>query len=268
MRNTPSANTRPRRLKPRHKKLLADRAILPEIAEARGYWTVEAPDELRHLGWAARGPKSPPAWLRPPGLAIPLHSVLEMELGEQAATYSQFRPDRPARDKDGKVRKYVNPTGSQAVLDVNPGCHGSDLWLDRDTPLFIVEGVPKGDACWSAGLPAVSIQGVWNFTTTDENNYRELLKDLRYLPVAGREVVIAFDADAWTNPDVRAAARELGRVLSVGNSGASRVSALKLPDPEKKLGIDDFLARGGGSESVLERIVKLEELTGDRGVRL
>ncbi len=264
----PRRSAQPRRLKPRHSKFLAERAVAPEVAEARGYWTLEAADEFRALGWATRGRNAPPKWLRPPGLVIPAYSALDLSLGEENSCYAQFRPDRPARDQDGKVRKYVNPSGSQAVVDVNPAGFGSDLWFDRDVPLFIVEGVPKGDACWTADLPAVSIQGVWNFTTQDENHFRELLPDLRYLPVSGREVVIAFDADAWTNSDVRAAARELARVLSRGNTGASKVSALRLPNPEKKTGVDDFLVKGGGKDSVLELVVNLEELAEEKGARL
>jgi RecA-family ATPase len=241
---------------------------LPEFAEARGYWSLESAEEFRAAGWGLRGTKAPPRWLRPPGLVIPLYSPTELALGETEPCYSQFRPDRPGKDESGRGRKYVNPTGSSAIFDCNPAGYGSDVWLDRDTPFFIVEGVPKGDACWSAGLPAVSIQGVWNFTTQSEEHYRELIPDLRYLPIAGREVVIAFDADAWTNPDVRAAARELGRVLSRGTGGASKVSALRLPNPEKKTGIDDFLAWGGGKESVLELLVDIDELTKEKGAGL
>ena len=253
---------RPRKLKPRHRKLLHDRAVADELTQARGYWSLEDPDEFKQLGWSTSGPNRPPQYLKPPGLAIPVWSVMEQELGEEDPTYSQFRPDRPAKDKDGKARKYLNPSGSQAVIDCNPACFGSDLWLDRDEPLFIVEGIPKGDACWTAGIPAVSIQGVWNFTTEDGDGYREVLPDLRYLPVAGRDVVIAFDADAWTNPDVRAAAREMGRLLSIGNKGASSVKALRLPDPEKKTGVDDFLARGhkDPKQAVLDLVVDLDEL--------
>lgn len=258
----------PHRLKPRHEKFLAERAVSPEVAEARGYWSLETADEFRLLGWASRGKNAPPKWLRPPGLVLPIYSTLDMALGDEGSCYAQFRPDRPVREENGKVRKYLNPTGTQAVLDVNPLGFGSDLWFDRDVPLFIVEGVPKGDACWSADLPAVSIQGVWNFTTQDTNHFRELLHDLRYLPVSGREVVIGFDADAWTNSDVRAAARELARVLVRGNTGASKVSALRLPDPQKKTGIDDFLARGGGKDSVFELVVDLSELAEEKGARL
>ena len=266
----PARMSMPRKLKPRHKKFLTERAVAPEYAEARGYFSLEDETEFRVLGWEARGKNAPGNWVRPPGLAIPIFSVLDLSLGEEELSYGQYRPDRPTADKEGKVRKYLNPTGTQAVIDVNPLGFVSEEWLDRDEPLFIVEGVPKGDACWTAGIPAVSIQGVWNFTTENADNYRELLPDLRYLPVAGREVVIAFDADAWTNPDVRAAAREIGRILSKGKSGAAKVSALKLPDPKKKTGIDDFLARkhSDPKQAVHDLIIDLDELAKDREAQL
>lgn len=266
----PARRSMPRKLKPRHKKFLIERAVSAEFAEARGYFSLEDESEFRELGWETRGRNAPGNWVRPPGLGIPIYSVLDLSLGEEEPSYGQYRPDRPTTDKEGKVRKYLNPTGTQAVIDINPLGFTSEEWMARDEPLFIVEGVPKGDACWTAGIPAVSIQGVWNFTTENEDSYRELLADLRYLPVAGREVVIAFDADAWTNPDVRAAARELGRILSRGKNGAAKVSALRLPDPKKKTGIDDFLARGhkDPKEAVYNLIVDLSELAEERGARL
>jgi len=250
-----------RTLKPRHIRLLAEKAVSLDVAKARGYWSLDSADDFPKLGWASRGRNAAPKWLRPPGLTIPLFSPVDLEIGEIESCYSQFRPDRPVEDDKGKTRKYVNPSGTRAIIDVHPAFFGTDAWTDRDTPLFIVEGVPKEDALWSIGIPAVSIQGVWNFTSENpDTHYREILQDFRYLPVAGREVVIGFDADAWTNRAVRAAARELGRILGRGNGGASAVRALRLPHPEKKWGVDDFLADGGTRESLLELIVDLDKL--------
>lgn len=253
----------PDQLSPRHRRFLAERAVGAAFAEARSYRTIENPRTVARITKNRK--------LKPPGLAIPIYGLLDMELtpeeDELRPSYAQYRPDRPYRSDDGKVLKYINPMKSHAVVDVNPRGFESQLWLDRDVPLFVVEGVPKGDALWTAELPAVSIQGVWNFTTSGAAGFRELLGDLRYLPLDGRAVVVAFDADAWTNPDVRAAARELGRVLG---RRASEVLALRLPDPEAKTGVDDYLARGHDNPraAVLDLAVSLEELAGRSEVRL
>lgn len=251
-------------LKPRHQRILAERGVGRALVDARGYTSADDDRALALVGWA-RGKR--PSYVKPPALAIPVYSLTDLRLTdadeEFVPTYFQLRPDRPAIDPGSKKpRKYLNPIGQPAVVDVNPEGFDSEAFDDRELPLFIVEGIPKGDAGWTIGLPTVSIQGVWNFTSDDARAFRDFIPDLRYLPIEGREVVIAFDADAWSNPDVRAAARELARVL--GRKAAS-VRALQLPNPEAKTGLDDFIASLSGADAekrqaVFERVVDLDKL--------
>jgi hypothetical protein len=59
--------------------------------------------------------------------------------------------------------------------------------------------------------------------------------------VSDRDVVIVFDSDAATNPEVRTA--ELKLAAYVESLGA-RVTIVRLPG--HKVGLDDFLAAGHG----------------------
>ena len=91
-----------------HKKMLLDESgIARDVAEARGYGTIEKKVDLKNLGFAERQ-------CNPPGLLIPIYSPT----GE-IVNY-QFRPDQPRIGKDGKPVKYETPSGSRMVLDVHP----------------------------------------------------------------------------------------------------------------------------------------------------
>ena len=73
-----------------------------------------------------------------PGLLIPIYSPT----GE-IVNY-QFRPDQPRIGKDGKAIKYETPAGTRMVLDVHP--FAREMLGDPTVPLFITEGIKKGDA--------------------------------------------------------------------------------------------------------------------------
>ena len=91
-----------------HKKMLVDESgIARDVAEARGYRTIEKKVELKTLGFSDSQRNTP-------GLLIPVYSPT----GE-IATY-QFRPDQPRIGKNGKSVKYETPSGTCMVLDVHP----------------------------------------------------------------------------------------------------------------------------------------------------
>ena len=138
-----------------HKKMLIDESgIAPDVAEARGYRTIEKKVELKTLGFSD-------SQCNVPGLLIPVHSPT----GE-IATY-QFRPDQPRIDKDGKPVKYETPSGSRMVLDVHPFVR--EMLGNPSVPLFITEGIKKSDALVSRGLCAVTLLGVWSWRGTNEH---------------------------------------------------------------------------------------------------
>lgn len=118
------------------RRLLRESSIFPEVVKARGYRTTTTKAELGRLGFSG-------AQQNVPALLIPVYSPR----GE-IANY-QLRPDEPRIDEDGKLVKYETPRGSRMVLDVHPFVR--EKLGDPSIPLFITEGIKKGDALVSVG---------------------------------------------------------------------------------------------------------------------
>jgi Domain of unknown function (DUF3854) len=153
-----------------------------ETARARGYYTATSGAELGRLGFETYQRIAP-------ALVLPVWGVT----GE-IVDY-QIRPDRPRIDaKSGREVKYENVAGSHVRLDVNPVVR---KYLGRTTsPLWIVEGVRKGDALASRDLCAIALLGVDCF---------DVPEDWEHVALDGRHVYIAFDNDVMRKPSVHGA---------------------------------------------------------------
>jgi Domain of unknown function (DUF3854) len=179
--------------------LLQESGISPEVVGARGYRTVETKTELKRRGFAD-------SQCNPPGLLIPIYSLT----GE--ITNYLFRPDQP-RIKDGRPVKYETPRGSRMALDVHP--FARQKLGDPSVPLFVTEGVKKGDALVSRALCAISLLGVWNWRATNEHGGKVALPEWERVALNGRAVYIVFDSDAMLKPQVHAALARLKEFLEV-----------------------------------------------------
>jgi len=230
-------------LLPHHRKQLRESAISDEVANERGYQTVSrdsnattaSRDRLKRCGipgWARKEPA------RYPGLLIPLYRAT----GERIAW--QYRPDNPPT-VEGKVRKYAAQVGRASVLDVHP--FNRDRIVDPSVPLWITEGVKKGDALTSFGACVVTLAGVFNWRSRLAS-----LGDWEDVLLRGREIIVCFDADAETNPNVASAMARLGAWLKSKGAGVVRyvVTPAQINGTATK-GADDFLAAGGTLEQLL-----------------
>ncbi len=173
-----------------HEKMLIEESgIGREVVAARGYRTIEKKVDLKNLGFADRQ-------CNPPGLLIPIYSPT----GE-IATY-QFRPDEP-RIKDGKPVKYETPGGTRMAFDVH--LFAREMLGDPSVPLFITEGIRKGDALMSRGLCAVALLGVWNWRGRNGDGGLTALAEWEQVALNDREVYIVFDSDVALKPEVHSA---------------------------------------------------------------
>lgn len=179
------------------KMLLQESCISREVVEARGYRTVNRKVELKELGFSDSQRKVP-------GLLMPLWSPT----GE-IANY-QFRSDQP-RVKDGKAIKYETPRGSRMALDVHP--FAREKLGDPQIPLFVTEGIKKGDALVSQGLCAVSLLGVWNWRGSNRHGGKVALPEWENVALNGRRVYVVFDSDVMLKPEVHAAVSRLKAFL-------------------------------------------------------
>jgi hypothetical protein len=189
--------------------------------------------ELKRLGFPATHARLSP------GLLLPLHTTD----GQQP--FSIFRPDTPDYDANHRPRKYLFPRGQSMRLDCPPRCHAR--MGDPATPLWITEGQKKADALASAGATALALLGVWNLKGKNAFGGVTVLADFDYVAWKdgtgkGRDVLVVYDSDLNTKPQIRKALERLTEHLS--RRGAT-IRPVYLPaDPNQKVGVDDYLAAG------------------------
>ena len=206
-----------------------ERAIAEAIIQRRGYCTLTHPEDLRDLGFSKVQARTAPV------LAIPLWNVHGQQTGWQ------IRPDHPRQFTDGKLGKYELPKGAHLILDVHPSVQ--PLLGDPHAPLWITEGIPKGDALTSQGVCTIALQGVWGFKGTNEHGGKVILADWQHVALNGREVVVVFDSDLATKPGVHAALKALWAFLRARHARPVRVQWPEAFQREK-WGVDDFFAQG------------------------
>jgi hypothetical protein len=218
----------PRTLSDVHQRMLYEEsAVDPGVAAARGYRTIRRRSEV---------PEAFADWQRRLGLLVPTYSP-----DGQASGY-QLRPDKPIIRKDGSAPRYETPHGSTITLDVNP------LMLEAvqrgDGDLWITEGCKKVDSLASRGEPAVGFIGVWNMAVPKTKGTIPL-PCWQHIRLRGRRVIIVFDADARTNPDVQEALRRAVMMLE-GLGAIMLVVYLPAVNGDGKAGVDDYLASEAG----------------------
>ena|SRR5215218_802506 len=170
-----------------HRAMLEqESSIAPEVIEARGYRTVETKAELERLSFGR-------AQRNVPGLLLPIYGP-----GGGISLY-QFRPDKP-RMKDDRPVKYETPSGSRMALDAHP--FAREKLGNPSEPLFVTEGIKKGDALVSWGLCAIALIGVWNWRGTNKYGGKTALPEWEYVALNDREVYIVFDSDVMLKQEV------------------------------------------------------------------
>ncbi len=222
-------------LLPQHAALLGASAISDEVALARGYRSVERRARLTELGFSS-------AQARVPALLIPIWNIH----GEVAL--HQLRPDEPRIDNRGRAVKYETVARARMVLDVPPAVR--DKLGDPAIPLWFTEGVRKADAAVSAGLCCVALLGVWNWRGTNEQGGKVALADFESIALNGRAVVLAFDSDVVTKPEVRLALERL-RAFLESRGAHARIVHLPAGEGGTKTGLDDYLAAGHTVDELL-----------------
>ncbi len=212
-------------LPPPWAKYLADRAVTPKAAAARGYRVLKQ-------GSAKGGIEFSGAWGYPTkasGLLIPLHSIFSAD--GAGAEKHQLRLDDPSLfpDKDDKPRKFLSPKGQKTVLATSPLTRDR---LKEPGEIWIVEGVTRVDAVAGYEIAAAGILGAWNWKAG------VILPDFDTIHIKDSDVIIALDGDIQENRGVRTAGERLQELLS--RRGAN-VAVLVLPDG---MGLDDWIANG------------------------
>jgi putative DNA primase/helicase len=149
-----------------------------------------------------------------------------------------LKPDQPRLDGRGRPAKYEARPKSRnrihAPLSVR------DKLNDASVPLVITEGQKKAEKAAQDGICAIALAGVWNWKDrVGESSFP--ISDFDLCSLARRRVLLCFDSDAASNPQVRRAEGDLASFLS--RRFEAYVSIKRLPQGlgGAKVGLDDFL---------------------------
>ena len=123
-------------------------------------------------------------------------------------TVHQIRLNNPITGKDGNEIRYLFGCSVSGLIGVDPAfaAHQDDTRI----PAMLVEGTKQFLAAASAledGHPSAvpfGIPGCWGWSSDGEP-----CTDLRAMVLANRDVLVAYDADFQTNPNVFLAATRL-----------------------------------------------------------
>jgi hypothetical protein len=221
-------------LLPHHRMMLEEASSISlEMIRDRGYRSIHGDDsytQLKQLGFAKAQCRLAP------GLLVPIRG----RSGEPVQY--QFRPDTPRLDnRAGKPIKYETIAGKGIRLDFGVG--QADSLANPAIPLFITEGVKKGDCLRTYGHCGIVLVGVWNWRGSNTWGGKVALPDWEDVPLNDRQVFIIFDSDVATNRQVKQALDRLTRFLV--NRGA-RVTVINLPqEGDHKIGVDDYVVAHG-----------------------
>ena len=224
-----------------HLDHLRDSGIPNEVIRERGYESILGKKRLADLGFSS-------TQQRISGLLIPLWGV-----DRERAGYT-YRPDHPRVNRQGKSLKYENPTGSSLRLDCPPMCQ--EKLGDPAVPLYITEGVKKGDALAGHGVCVLVLPGVWGFKSKNSMGGTTFMADWDYVTVKGREVFIVFDSDVATKPPVRKAMLRLSEHL---RRRGAKLYIVTLPQGTEKVGVDDYLVAGHTIDDLWNLATSLDE---------
>jgi hypothetical protein len=227
------------RLSPEHRaEVEKGSGVSPEMVEGR-YFTVTIA-EARTLGFSKEQAGA--------GWAVRLSSPT----GEVSYQLKRDRPRLVEEDGKPKAVKYETPSGRPCIVDVLPA--NAARLPDVSEDLWIVEGAKKGDCITSRGRLALVLAGVWNWGKKREEGgvkygRPELLPDWYAIPLEGRRIFIAFDADFREKRGVALAMMRLAERLT--EQGA-HVYIIGLPGGEtsRGKGLDDYVVAGGDLEEL------------------
>jgi hypothetical protein len=149
------------------------------------------------------------------------------------------KPTRYVQEKDTLQEAYFPP-----MLPKELGTW-ADLASNIEQSIIITEGELKAACATKYGFPTIGLGGVWSFRSGKRQT--ELLPELKKITWFKRKVVICFDSDADSNPDIIAARDALAFVLT---AEGAKVHTGKMPcgPSGQKQGIDDFILANGPDE--------------------
>jgi len=227
---------------------LARSGLTPEDAAAAGFRYLTAAET------AALGPNFSPL----PSLYIPYYTAADPAAPASAAPkwppFFRVRylatPNGFNRVTGEKPIRYMQPANSGLCAYWPRAAPWRTIITDPTQPIIITEGEKKALKACLAGHPTVGLGEVWSFQST-KLGYT-LLPDLQQVNWVRRKVVVIYDSDACTNPQVMGALWALAEELA-RHGALPYIATLSniYEDDTRKTGLDDYLAAGQDLAPVL-----------------
>ena len=137
-----------------------------------------------------------------------------------------------------KPRRYAQPKDTTPAAYFPTNINWSEIVVDPSQTIILTEGELKAACASKHGYPTIGLGGVWSWKSNAQG--WGFLPELELIEWVGRDVIIAFDSDASTNPGIAAAIASL--VSELSRRGAlTRVAELPVVDSFEKTGLDDFI---------------------------
>lgn len=191
-----------------------------------------------------------------PALMFPYHDPAGATIKEGSQAIYRLRfletpPPDPAKGlltgKKQKPLRYVQPPATAPYPYYAPNQSWPELLANPEETIIITEGELKAAKACKEGFPTIGLGGVHSWRSYKQGIAWLPHLDQPWVQWAKRKVVICFDSDYSTNPQVCDAIFQLGEQLERRGAHVHLVTLPSLPEFEGKVGLDDFLAFGGPS---------------------
>ena len=193
------------------------------------------------------------------GYSVKSAGILFMGQNGQFQLRANVAQKRPGRKKpvsyltpQGEFDAFVPPSPDNPLYWEIEALKREAFYINDVPYILLTEGVFKALAGCSNGIPTISLLGVEQGLTgkaRDPENQRFLVPALRKLAEAGFGFIIGFDADAATNPNVRAAEKKLAKQLAKFKVPVRSITGCWEAGPNGEFkGMDDFIQHKGIEE--------------------
>jgi hypothetical protein len=202
-------------------------------------------------------------------------SGVDLIKGSDDCEWGHFKADFPRTNKDGKLVKYeAPPQTAPGVFALKVPAriwkaiaHKYDValpenyqslpfiafwqWVQANPqiPVIVTEGAKKAACMLSCGFVCVALPGVTMGARTPKDEYgnvcgcSKLIPELEYFAQAGREIILAFDADSKQS-SIRNVSQSLEKLGKLFLYKKCQVTVMVWQASQGK-GIDDVVARHG-----------------------
>lgn len=256
---------------------LADSAVAPLVAAARGYLGVDSrnfADMSKRLGItranSAQGSQLQSASHNGGCLVLPWYSLRDAGpyeqpgAGERPFSAIQLRPANPSAGPNGKIRKYVFLYENKTVLDMHPAIPSS--WLSDAPRMAFIEGNIKADSALTAFLldAGISMEDLaWVDDSQKPGAARAALRAIceQIDPIDAIAIVAIGGVGNWRKNDEWRSFNLAGREAWVGFDGDV---ALKFPVWSQAEDIFEQIKAKGG----VPKLIDLSEIPTDDGSKV